>query len=78
MKEARRDELMELQQEIAFEKAQEMISTSDTRRSIAQDIADNIELFAQLLEPLNAIKENKVRVKKVLNTLKLCLALKNL
>ena len=46
-----------------IEKAQEMISTSDTRRAIAQDIADNIELFAQLLEPLNAIKENKVRVK---------------
>ena len=46
-----------------IEKAQEMISTSDTRRAIAQDIADNIDLFAQLLEPLNAIKENKVRVK---------------
>ena len=40
-----------------------MNSTSDTRRAIAQDIADNIDLFAQLLEPLNAIKENKVRVK---------------
>jgi len=46
-----------------IEKEQEKIKTSDTRRAIAQDIADNIELFAQLLEPLNAIKENKVRVK---------------
>ncbi len=46
-----------------IEKEQEKIKNSDTRRAIAQDIADNIELFAQLLEPLNAIKENKVRVK---------------
>ena len=46
-----------------IEEESEKKKTSDTRKYIAQDIADNIASFAQLLEPLNAIKENKIRSK---------------
>ena len=46
-----------------IEEENEKKKTSDTRKYIAQDIADNIASFAQLLEPLNAIKENKIRSK---------------
>ena len=46
-----------------IEEETEKKKTSDTKKYIAQDIADNIASFAQLLEPLNAIKENKIRSK---------------
>ena len=46
-----------------IEEENEKKKTSDTKKYIAQDIADNIASFAQLLEPLNAIKENKIRSK---------------
>ena len=46
-----------------IEEESEKKKTSETRKYIAQDIADNIASFAQLLEPLNAIKENKIRSK---------------
>ena len=46
-----------------IEEENEKKKTSDTRKYIAQDIADNIASFAHLLEPLNAIKENKIRSK---------------
>ncbi len=46
-----------------IEEENEKKKTTDTRKYIAQDIADNIASFAQLLEPLNAIKENKIRSK---------------
>ena len=49
--------------EVKAEEESEKKKTSDTRKYIAQDIADNIASFAQLLEPLNAIKENKIRSK---------------
>ena len=46
-----------------IEEENEKKKTSDAKKYIAQDIADNIASFAQLLEPLNAIKENKIRSK---------------
>ena len=46
-----------------IEEESEKKKTSDAKKYIAQDIADNIASFAQLLEPLNAIKENKIRSK---------------
>ena len=46
-----------------IEEKNEKKKTSDAKKYIAQDIADNIASFAQLLEPLNAIKENKIRSK---------------
>ena len=46
-----------------IEEENEKKKTTDTKKYIAQDIADNIASFAQLLEPLNAIKENKIRSK---------------
>ena len=46
-----------------IEEENEKKKTSDAKKCIAQDIADNIASFAQLLEPLNAIKENKIRSK---------------
>ena len=46
-----------------IEEESEKKKTTDTRKFIAQDIADNIASFAQLLEPLNAVKENKIRSK---------------
>ena len=46
-----------------IEEETEKKKTTDTKKYIAQDIADNIASFAQLLEPLNAIKENKIRSK---------------
>ena len=46
-----------------IEAESEKKKTTDTRRQMAQVIADNIESFSQLLEPLYAVKENKVRGK---------------
>ena len=50
-------------QDEKIEEESEKKKTTDTRKYIAQDIADNIASFSQLLEPLNAIKENKIRGK---------------